>query len=96
MEELIRKLQEVNRKASQMSSMITDLRAERDELRNRVSELEKTLTGKEDVLRTNLTQLEAARLGQLTIDEADRQTLRSQIDTYLHEIDLCLKRFGES
>lgn len=95
MEELIRKLQEVSRKASQMSSMITDLRAERDELRNRVSELEETVTGKEDALRTNLTQLEAARIGQLTIDDADRQALRSQIDIYLQEIDLCLKRFGE-
>lgn len=95
MEELIRKLQEVSRKASQMSSMITDLRAERDELRSRVSELEETVTGKDDALRTNLTQLEAARIGQLTIDDADRQALRSQIDIYLQEIDLCLKRFGE-
>lgn len=95
MEELIRKLQEVSRKASQMSSMIIDLRAERDELRSRVSELEETVTGKDDALRTNLTQLEAARIGQLTIDDADRQALRSQIDIYLQEIDLCLKRFGE-
>ena len=88
-------MQEVSRKASQMSSMITDLRAERDELRSRVSELEETVTGKDDALRTNLTQLEAARIGQLTIDDADRQALRSQIDIYLQEIDLCLKRFGE-
>lgn len=95
MEELIRKLQEVNRKASQMSSIIKDLQLERNELRSRVSELENTLTGKDDALRNNQTRLEAARIGQLTIDDGDRQALRDQIDHYLQEIDLCLKRFGE-
>ncbi len=78
-----------------MSSMIKVLQLERDELRSRVSELEKTLTAKDAALRNNQNRLEAARIGQLTIDDGDRQALRNQIDHYLQEIDLCLKRFGE-
>ncbi len=95
MKELIRKLQEVSKKARQMSAVIDDLRQERDELQSRVSELEDTLTGKDDALRNQKTRLEAARIGQLMIDDADRQALRDQIDHYLQEIDLCLKRFGD-
>ena len=95
MEELIRKLQEVNRQAEKLTVAIKDLQKERDELQTRVSELEQTLTGKDAASRTNQTRLEAARLGQLTIDESDRQALRAQIDHYLQEIDLCLKRFGD-
>lgn len=95
MEELIRKLQEISKKAVSMAAAIEDLQQERDALRSRVSELEQTLTGKDDALANHKTRLEAARLGQLMIDDADRQALRDQIDHYLQEIDLCLKRFGD-
>ncbi len=95
MEELIRKLQEVSRKTSQLSAAVNDLQQEREILLTRIKELEDTLTGKEASLRRHETSQGAARKGQLSLDGVDREALQAQIDRYLQEIDLCLKRFGD-
>lgn len=95
MDELIRKLQEVNHQVGTLTQLVESLREERHTLQSRVRELEEALTEKDTHIRSQNLRYQAARIGQLTIDDGDRQALQSQIDFFLQEIDLCLKRFGD-
>lgn len=95
MDELIRKLQEVNQQMGTLTQLVENLREERQTLQRRVRELEEALTEKDTHIRSQNLRYQAARIGQLTIDDGDRQALQSQIDFFVQEIDLCLKRFGD-
>ena len=95
MDEILRILQQVQRKAARLERQVVQLQTKREALEARVGELENRLLQQQAAYAALEQQYEAAKMvRQLDVGE-DRESLRNKIDLYLHEIDICLKNFGE-
>ncbi|MEL6674401.1 MAG: hypothetical protein AAFR61_19490 [Bacteroidota bacterium] len=96
MDELLRKLQETNRKMGRLERVILKLKDEKAQLAETVGVLKSALADKDRALDQVEDRIEAAKLSQhLDTDDVARQAVKDKIDMYIKEIDECLKSFGE-
>ena len=97
MDEILRILQQLQRKAGRLERQMVQAQARREALEARVSELEDRLLQQQTAYAALEQQYEAAKtVQQLKLDLGeDQESLREKIDLYLQEIDICLKNFGE-
>jgi chromosome segregation ATPase len=95
MDEVLRILQQMQRKAVRLERQVRQLQTQQEALQVQLSELESNLSQKEAAYAALEKQYEAAKMvKQLDLGE-DPESLRTKIDLYLKEIDICLKNFGE-
>jgi predicted nucleic acid-binding Zn-ribbon protein len=97
MDEILRILQQVQRKAARLERQMVQAHTRREALEARVSELEDRLLQQQAAYAALEQKYEAAKtVQQLKLDLGeDQESLRAKIDLYLQEIDICLKNFGE-
>lgn len=97
MDEILRILQQVQRKAARLERQMVQTQTRREALEARVSELEDRLLQQQTAYASLEQKYEAAKtVQQLSLDLGeDQESLREKIDLYLQEIDICLKNFGE-
>ena len=95
MDEILRRLQAINQQAVVLEKMVKQLRAERGQLQQQLAEAKTELEKREQALSELEEKYEAKLLIQGTGNGQDHEELRSKIDSYLEEIDFCLKNFGD-
>jgi hypothetical protein len=89
MQVVTRQIDTLVEKALRMQSLLSTLMQERAEMQDRILELE------EEVLhyKAQIAQKEAQQVSAFSTQEKIK--LKSTIESYLKEIDICLKHFGE-
>ncbi|RMG73815.1 MAG: hypothetical protein D6722_03235 [Bacteroidetes bacterium] len=95
MDELVRRIEAVSRKAVAVQQQLAQLAQERDRLQERIAELEAQLSRRDADRQEMMEKYEAVKLAKSLNNQADREAVLAQIDLYLKEIDLCLNSFGE-
>ncbi|MDW3650384.1 MAG: hypothetical protein R8P61_25135 [Bacteroidia bacterium] len=95
MDELLRRLQETNRKAIKLERLILRMKEEKDKLRNNFDALKTEMASRDVELNDMQEKYEAVKLAKQISPDTDRKAVQEKIDLYIKEIDACLKRFGE-
>jgi chromosome segregation ATPase len=95
MDELLRQIQQVQRKARQMGQQLEKMQARQAALQQQLMEAREALSEKEKAFALLTEQYEALKLIKSMDNGTDREAVREKIDLYLKEIDTCLKSFGE-
>ena len=95
MDELLRRLQETNRKAIKLERLILRMKEEKDKLRNNFDALKTQMASRDTELNEMQEKYEAVKLAKQISPDTDRKAVQEKIDLYIKEIDACLKRFGE-
>ena len=95
MDELLRRLQETNRKAIKLERLILRMKEEKDKLRNNFDALRTEMASRDTELNEMQEKYEAVKLAKQISPDTDRKAVQEKIDLYIKEIDACLKRFGE-
>lgn len=95
MDELLRRLQETNRKAVKLERLILRMKEEKDKLRNNFDALKTEMASRDTELNEMQEKYEAVKLAKQISPDTDRKAVQEKIDLYIKEIDACLKRFGE-
>ena len=95
MNDLLLRLQELNKKVVLLEKQLSVLQGERHELEQRLEEAEEALQSKEKDYELMVERYEAVRLSKSVTNPEDRIAIQEKIDWYLKEIDICLNNFGE-
>ncbi|MEL6250470.1 MAG: hypothetical protein AAFR87_00560 [Bacteroidota bacterium] len=95
MDELLRRLQETNRKAIKLERLILRMKEEKDKLRSNFDALKTEMASRDTELNEMQEKYEAVKLAKQISPDTDRKAVQEKIDLYIKEIDACLKRFGE-
>lgn len=95
MDELIRRLQVLSRKAAKLEAVVESLKTDNKTLEGRVAELENGVASQTEAYQTMVEQYETLKLVKSLDTSESRDAIKAKIDLYLKEIDLCLKSFGE-
>jgi len=95
MDELLRRLQETNRKAVKLERLILRMKEEKDKLRSNFDALKTEMASRDTELNEMQEKYEAVKLAKQISPDTDRKAVQEKIDLYIKEIDACLKRFGE-
>ena len=95
MENLLRKLQENNRKAAKLERLILRLKEDNGKLHKQLRDLRKAVEAKEEAYTEILEKYEAVKLVKHIDNDQDKAAIQAKIDLYIKEIDACLKNFGE-
>lgn len=94
MDELIRRLQVLSRKAAKLEAVVETLKANNHTLQTRVSDLETGTETQAAAYQSIKEQYETLKLVKSLETPESRDAMKAKIDLYLKEIDLCLKSFG--
>ena len=95
MDELLRRLQETNRKAVKLERLILRMKEEKEKLRTNFDALKTEMASRDTELNEMQEKYEAVKLAKQISPDTDRKAVQEKIDLYIKEIDACLKRFGE-
>ena len=95
MEEILRRLQESNQKAVKLDRLLTQMRENCAALETELTQLQADIADKEQTIADLTDKYEAAKLARGLHNGEDKEMVRSKIDLYLKEIDICLKSLGE-
>jgi len=95
MDELLRRLQETNRKAAKLERIILRMNEEKEKLRGHLDALKTEVASQEVTIVEMQGKHEAVKLAKHIGPDTDRKAVQEKIDLYIKEIDACLKRFGE-
>lgn len=95
MNDLLLKLQELNKKVAKLEKQLHVLQDERNELELRLDEAEEALQAQKKDYELMTERYEAVKLGKSLTNPEDRVAIQEKIDWYLKEIDICLNNFGE-
>jgi predicted transcriptional regulator len=95
MDELLRRLQDINRKAVKLEKAMQKLQAEKDRLGKELKEARAELDSKNGELNGMGERYEALKLAKSIGNPEDRDSVMAKIDLYLKEIDICLKTLGD-
>ena len=86
MDELIRRLQVLNRKAAKMEAAISSLKADNKALQSRLETLESGMAEKEEAYQSMVEQYETLKLVKSLDTTESRDAMKAKIDLYLKEI----------
>jgi chromosome segregation ATPase len=95
MENLLHKLNEIIRKSEVLSQQVENLAKENRLLKARMGELDGQLLQRDENIESLKEAISALQLAHTQTGDNGREELKTKIDAYLHEIDECLKFFGE-
>ncbi|MEM6804765.1 MAG: hypothetical protein AAF696_25430 [Bacteroidota bacterium] len=95
MDELLRRLQESNRKAAKLERLVLRMKEDKEKLRSNFDALKTEMASREEELEGMKEKYEAVKLAKHMDPSTDRKAVQEKIDLYIKEIDACLKRFGE-
>ena len=93
MDELLLSLKESREKAQILQKVVSKLWAERQLLNKEIEKMQEELQS----VQAKLQQLEMVQsTGETADNSAFKARIKNQIDTYIHEIDICLETLGET
>ncbi|MEO0471013.1 MAG: hypothetical protein AAF206_15405 [Bacteroidota bacterium] len=95
MEEILRRLQESNQKAVKLERLLGRMRETCTNLETELTQLQADLADKEQTIADLTEKYDAAKVARSLHNGEDNEMVRSKIDLYLKEIDICLKSLGE-
>ena len=95
MENLLRKLQETNRKAAKLERLILRLQEDNGKLQEQLRNMQKAVEAKDEAYSEMKEKYEAVKLVKHIDNDQDKAAIQAKIDLYIKEIDACLRNFGE-
>lgn len=95
MDELIQQLGQLASTTQKLEKYILHLKSENLELKNQIESLTLAQQIKGNELSALQQKYEANKLVKGLVDKADQEEIKEKIDSYLKEIDICLKFFGD-
>ncbi len=95
MDDLIRQLTLLASTTQKLEKYVQKLKSENLALQNQIVDLKQEQQQKEEELIVLQEKYEANKLVKGLVESADRDEIKEKIDTYLKDIDICLKIFGD-
>ncbi len=95
MNEILHRLQYVTERVTGLERELTRLKMERGRMLSQIDYLEKELEKKHLSQRELVERYETLKLAKNVRSSADLTKFHEKIDSYLKEIDICLKILGD-
>ncbi|MEO0898255.1 MAG: hypothetical protein AAFY71_17720 [Bacteroidota bacterium] len=95
MNDLLLRLQELNRKVGRLEKQLESLHEERHDLEQKLENSEKALLQATKNYEEMVERYEAVKLSKALVNPEAKLTIQEKIDWYLKEIDICLNNFGD-
>ena len=95
MEEILLRLQSVQDKVQALTTYVAALESDCDRLEKALEKAEARVEEQEETVKQWEEKYEAAKAVSGLGNGEDREELRAKIDSYLEEIDFCLKIYGD-
>jgi|GEM_PF-3108725 len=92
---LLQKLHSVSIQVEELREYVELLQRENNDLKEQLQEAEARLKGKSHAYEDMRKKYEVMKVAKGLSNEADKKEIKEKIDSYLAEIDECIKFFGD-